>query len=153
MYFAIFKIKNLFKKAWLNKNIVAHLELTFQHSTAQALFSSDFKLYNTGFFVVKSTAFTCKLFFDLIQIQRQYPNTNEQLLFNKLIETTKQMNSLKTNQITGLDPILYANGKVFFQLKLNRKFNTQPYTVHANYMIGEKNKTEAFKSNNLWLID
>ena len=61
-YFFSFFYSIYSKKAWLNKNIVDHLEFLIQYSSAQALFSRDFNQFNTGFFVVKSTPFTIKLF-------------------------------------------------------------------------------------------
>ena len=137
-------------QVWFNKNIAIYLEFLFQYSTAQAFFSKDYHQYNTGFFAVKSTLFTRNLFSDLLQIQRQNPKENEQNLFNQLLYTTNRTNSLKANEIEFLDPLLFANGKVFFQLKLNEQFNLKPYTVHANFMIGKKNKMKALKKSNLW---
>ncbi len=138
---------------WFNKNIPEYLQFLFDYSPAQAFFSKDFQQYNTGFFAVKSTLFTRNLFAELLQFQRQNPNENEQNLFNQLLFRTTRTNSLKINELEFLDPLLFTNGKVFFKLKLNEHFNLKPYTVHANFMIGKKNKMTALKNNNMWFID
>jgi hypothetical protein len=52
----------------------------------------------------------------------------------------------------GLDPILFASGRVYFQYKINKNWNLLPYTVHANYMVGEKEKVKSLNSSGFWLV-
>ena len=71
-------------------------------------------------------------------------------LFVWLHGDIRRMNELQ--KIIGLDPILFASGKVFLHDKLNKRFNLTPYTFHANYLVGMEAKINALKANNLWFL-
>lgn len=123
------------------------------HSYADALFSQDQEYrtfyYNTGFFSLKSTQFTIDLLMKTIKNQRQNSDyAMEQIVFNDILKSNK----FNDSRLVGLDPILFACGRVYFHLGLNKKWNVAPYIVHANYMIGLEVKINAFKAHNLWLI-
>jgi hypothetical protein len=137
---------------WLNEHIIDHLKFIYEYSTADLLFSLDNNrksiTYNTGLFMAKSTTYSIDLFLNLINEQRKNPSYSNQKVF-KII--TKKMYS-SDNKIIALDPILFASGKVFLKLKLNKKFNLNPYTFHANYLIGMEAKINALKANNFWFI-
>ncbi len=139
--------------AWLNKNIVDHLKYIYEYSTADLLFSMDQghrnNYYNTGLFMAKSTSYSINLFLDLINEQRKSPeNSIDQIVFGNMLKKTK----FNDSRIIGLDPILFASGKVFLQEKLNKKFNLTPYTFHANYLVGLDAKINALKANNFWYL-
>jgi hypothetical protein len=139
------------KKVWLNNRIVDYLVFMFENSKADAFFSQDYAMLNTGFFAVKSTKFSIQLFSDLIITQSQNPKIIEQLLFDKLIRKLTLLN-YKDSKIIGLDPLLFANGDIFFHKKINKKLHIKPFTVHVNYIAGEKNKMDALKYNKFWYI-
>ena len=138
---------------WLNKNILQHLVFLFEHSYAHALFSQDQEkrnlYFNTGFFSLRSTDFTIDLLLQVIQIQRKKPkNAIEQVVFNDILK----LNKFSDSRLMGLDPILFASGRVYFQYKINKNWNLLPYTVHANYMVGEKEKVKSLNSSGFWLV-
>jgi hypothetical protein len=137
---------------WLNEHIIDHLKFIYEYSTADLLFSLDNNrksvTYNTGLFTAKCTPYSIDLFLNLINEQRKNPSYSNQKVF-KII--TKKMKS-SDNKIIALDPILFASGKVFLKLKLNKKYNLNPYTFHANYLIGMQAKINALKANNYWFI-
>ena len=138
---------------WLNKNIVEHIEFIFKYSYANIIFTQDQDpnkfYYNTGLFYAKSTLFVENLFKSLIEVQRKDPqNSIDQIVLDKMLKESK----FNDSRLLGLDPFLFASGKVFFHDNLNVKMNISPYTVHANYLIGESGKINAFKSKNLWFI-
>jgi hypothetical protein len=142
---------------FINENILTYSQFLFNYSRAHILISQDqepgYPFYNTGFFFAKSTKFSKNLFLNLIQKQlrqkdRSASNNNEQYVLFKMLKQT----NFNDSRILGLDPFLFANGRVFFELKLNDLLNVKPFTVHANYMIGVENKINSFKSKNLWFI-
>jgi len=139
--------------AWLNKNILDHIKYIYTYSTADLLFSIDQEgrnnYYNTGLFFAKSTPYSIQLFLDLINEQRKSPEHSiDQQVFSRMLIKRK----FNDSRIIGLDPILFASGKVFLHEKLNKKLNLNPYTFHANYLIGMNAKINALKENNFWYI-
>jgi len=139
---------------WLNKHILEHLDFIFKYSRAQILFSQDSQdhtnYYNTGFFYAKSSAYTIDLFMKIIEIQRKDPkNAMEQTILNNLLTKNKYNDC----RLVGLDPILFASGRIVYQKKLLNIFTLNPYTVHANYIAGQPAKISALKSSNMWLIE
>jgi len=139
--------------AWLNKNIIDHLKFIYEYSTADLLFSVDQEhrnnYYNTGLFMAKCTSYSIDLFLNLINEQRKSPEHSiDQIVFSNMLKKTK----FNDSRIIGLDPILFASGKVFLHDKLNKRFNLTPYTFHANYLVGMEAKINALKANNLWFL-
>ncbi len=55
-----------------------------------------------------------------------------------------------SKEFKALDKLLYANGMVFFQSKLNDKMAIQPLVVHANYASGFEAKKAMLVSRNMW---
>ena len=107
-----------------------------------------FSLYfNTGFFSLRSTDITIDLLLKVIQNQRKNPNVAlEQIVLNDILK----VNKFNDSRLMGLDPILFASGRVYFQFNINKNWNLLPYTVHANYMVGENEKS--LNSSGLWLV-
>jgi hypothetical protein len=139
--------------AWLNKNIIDHLKFIYEYSTADLLFSVDQEhrnnYYNTGLFMAKCTPYSIDLFLNLINEQRKSPEHSiDQIVLGNMLKKTK----FNDSRIIGLDPILFASGKVFLHDKLNKRFNLTPYTFHANYLVGIEAKINALKANNLWFL-
>ena len=137
---------------FLNKNILNHIHYLAKYSPAQIFFSQDQHSnqfhFNTGFYYAKASNYVQELFLRLINEQRKdESNAIDQFVFNKMIKS----NDLNT-KIAPLDHILFASGQVYFHEKINDKYNITPYMVHANYLTGETNKVNAFKSKNLWFI-
>ena len=81
----------------------------------------------------------------------QNPNSNEQDLFEKIF-CWRQKIKFKKIKIHSLDPLLFVNGDMFFNRRLNQKFKTKPLTVHINFVMQKKDKIDIFKKNNLWFI-
>ena len=105
--------------------------------------------YNTGFFYLKSTQFTIDLLRQTIENQRKDPNNAiDQIVLHNILKKNK----FNDSRLVGLDPILFASGKVYFHSSLNKHWDLAPYTVHANYMIGLQTKIDAFKSHKMWLL-
>ena len=55
------------------------------------------------------------------------------------------------SRLDTLDLLLYANGAVHFNEKLNQKFNITPLMVHANYLVGDSKK-DNLKRNGYLLL-
>jgi hypothetical protein len=139
---------------WLNQNVLEHVQFIFQQTSVDVLFSisevNKRKVwYCMGFYYVKPTAFTIKLFADLIEYQRQKPHISDEDLLNSMIDLRYK----KTDKIGILDPILFPSGNVWLERKLDVKFQITPYILHANFLIGKQSKIDAFKNKNLWFLE
>ena len=112
--------------------------------------ATGLKLYNTGFFYAKPTDFVKSLFGSMIEtIRKSGGKAMEQHVLNDML-VPRLFNDTR---IEGLDLFLYASGNLYFEWKLDQKFELKPYFVHANFFSGKQSKKDALKSRRCWFIN
>jgi hypothetical protein len=136
---------------WLSKSTLAHLEYQYQHSYADILFARDLNkralFYNTGFFYTRANEFVKNLFYRIIAEQNRiaFKNSEYQIALDYAIRAI----SFNDSRVDSLDLLLYANGVVHDELKLNEKMCINPLIVDAHFLNNHEEKTKALQSENL----
>jgi len=147
---------------WMKQGVVENLLGMAKETPSQVFFGSqenympDFlePMVNSGFYLVRPTELTLKLF-DLTvanQIVR-HGNLASQHVMNQAMDIL----GMKTNGIHHrsskfLDRDQYANGFDFFLEKTPQSKNITPFTVHPNYIVGKANKEVTLREFGLWFL-
>jgi hypothetical protein len=142
---------------WMSKYVIPHIQFNIKYSRADLMLSQE-QFENeihhcTGFFYAKATQYTKWLFWRCLQDQRKnLENSIDQYVLRDILRE----NNNADRRVEALDQFLYANGNVFFHRNMtvdHSLYGIEPMIVHANYMIGLEEKTNALKNRNVWYID
>lgn len=131
---------------------------------------SQERLYNTGFYYVRSNKKTIRLFKNALNGVKEYlqknprniPNRDDQYFFNKVLRTNKDWVNVSTPgsintgdktklQLKVLDPLMFPNGHSYF--KGGKDFGalrTKPVVIHANFLSTMDEKIKTLKEFNYW---
>ena len=56
-------------------------------------------------------------------------------------------------KLRGLDPLLFINGRDYFDRKRAQHAGVVPVMLHNNYIVGKANKTRRFMIKGMWRLD
>jgi hypothetical protein len=136
---------------WLSEHVIEHIKFQHDHSFAEILFSQEtlkgMIICNTGFFYATATPFVIALFSEMLYLQH-YNDTAQQPIWHSILKATR----FNDTRVGKLDLLLYANGLIYFNHKLNQKIQIRPLIVHATYVIGSAAKINLLKSEDYWLL-
>jgi hypothetical protein len=102
---------------------------------------------NTGFYVARPTNGSKKIFEAIIERQKT-DNDNDQFVANRVFQKNRE---LLRNSFP-LDKILFSNGAVYYDKKLNKKFNIPAMIFHANYLQGFDMKKKVLIEEGFWYL-
>jgi hypothetical protein len=165
-YFRYYIIKDFLKQNYdiwyLYTDIVVNYNLNLEYNNLISknfdfFFQNDINMPCSGCMLFKSNSNNLDLI-DLIINNKNF-NTNDQIIIKNLLQKLKFNYSL-------LPLHYYPNGVLFFDppyvsppdsltsiVNTYKKLNITPYIIHANWMIGNSNKINAFKSKKLWFVN
>lgn len=117
-----------------------------------------------GLIIVRSGSAGVRFWKDVIACQTK----NMEFIANHAIGTydvskyTEQecINSLANDSRQGgdftfclLPPLLFPDGKRFFEQNLTQKHGVKPVIIHNNWITGKQNKIDRFQAWGLWMVD
>ncbi|CAG0884706.1 unnamed protein product [Darwinula stevensoni] len=127
---------------WLSPGILAHVDYTLGNADLACMV--DGKEMNGGFYAAKPSPIVMELFQKVADALKADANLIDQYAFANVINRAMKIRYSK--QLHFLDKLLYSNGNVYFQERLNEKMGIQPMIVHANFFVGAKKKREMLQS-------
>jgi hypothetical protein len=103
---------------------------------------------NTGFFLARPTGIVKQVF--TLTSQSFDRHEIDQYALNDITQNVLKIHFSKP--FKALDKLLFPNGNIFFNLRLNDRLGTRPFVVHVNYAVGVDAKRERLINRNLWYL-
>lgn len=135
--------------AWLSPNIVFYINYTASiKDFIYAVDGPNDGAVNMGFYVVRPTKETKKIFNAITELQKTEKG-NDQDVANRFFHLNMD---LLWRHGHSLDKLLFTDGEIYFHHKMNKKLGIQPMTFHANYFIGFDSKKKVLVQEGMWFL-
>lgn len=77
-------------------------------------------------------------------------HNHEQKFLHHQLRKSREHRGVK---LVGLDPLLFINGRDYWDRRKAQRAGVTPVMVHNNYVVGKANKTRRFVIKGMWRLD
>lgn len=104
------------------------------------------------------------MFEEHIQWTKTHPSRRDPAEYAKFLEKQKHSHEQKflldllkqkrqNVKLQGLDPLLFINGRDYWDRRKAQKARVVPVMIHNNYVVSKHNKTRRFRIKGMWRVD
>lgn len=137
---------------WLHDSIEDYIKSEIKRNNLDILFAHEYPNHHHvcgGFYAMKSSTFALEYMENTIAYAESH-KLYDQTTFNYLLQNYTAASDVR--RIGLLDWLLFPNGYVIMN-GYNSRFHVQYWIIHANWVVGRKEKVKFLKSYNYWYIN